>query len=85
MSRYSYLYWHINGELRYTEGDDKKIVDACARSGSKLHYCYDESYQFKHPWFTLNHQYGVLNIIPADKVPMDIRAQHLLLYRGNHG
>lgn len=85
MSRYSYLYWHIRGELKHICGDDKTIIETCAYAGAQKYYCYDETYQFKHPWFILNRQYGVLDIIPAEKVPGDIQALHLLLFRGNHG
>ena len=78
-----YLYWYdMNGELRHRIDDYRGMIHACKLSGAERHWCYAPSYQFTSPWIGYDAKAGVTHIIGECDVPADIRALHLLLYRG---
>ena len=78
-----YLYWYdMNGELRHRIDDYRGMIHACKVSGAEHHWCYAPRYQFTSPWIVYNPSAGVVDIAKESKVPTDIRALHLLIYRG---
>ena len=78
-----YLYWYDeNGELQYRIDTYPGMIHACKVSGAKRHWCYTPSYQFSSPWVGYDNKAGVISIIGECEVPTDIRALHLLIYRG---
>lgn len=79
-----YLYWYKNGELHHFIGTSKPVYIAVISNKAAPYYCYGAGYQFAHPWYTLTNDYGVHEIIPSTRVPPEILALHLLIYRGDH-
>lgn len=84
MSDLEYLYWHEGDELKHHVGNYDQTCATCRSSGAEVHYCYGTGYQFESPWYTLSHKYDVQGVLPPSAVPHDIRALHLLIYRGDH-
>jgi len=78
-----YLYWYDeNGELRHRIDDYRGAIHACMTSGAEYHWCYAPDYQFTSPWVGYDTSATITHIIRECEVPTDIRALHLLLYRG---
>ena len=78
-----YLYWYDeNAKLQYRIDDYLGMIHACRVSGAKHHWCYAPSYQFTSSWIMYNPYAGVEAIIRESDVPAEIRALHLLIYRG---
>ena len=78
-----YLYWYdTNGELRHRIDNYRGMIHACMMSKAHYHWCYAPHYQFTSPWIGYDDKAGVTHIIKESEVPTDIRALHLLLYRG---
>lgn len=78
-----YLYWYDeNGELRHRIDTYPGMIHACKVSGAIGHWCYAPNYQFTSPWVGYDAKARITHIIGDCEVPTNIRALHLLLYRG---
>jgi len=84
MSDLEYLYWYEGDALKHYVGNYSQTHDTCINSGAEVHYCYGTGYQFDSPWCYLDNKYSTESPIHASDVPPDIRALHLLIYRGDH-
>ena len=80
-----YLYWlDAEGTLKYHIDTYPGMIHTCKVSGASAHWCYAPEYQFTSDWIVYNAQAGVQSIIEAKHVPPEVRALHLLIYRGDH-
>lgn len=85
MSSLEYLYWYEGDALKHHVGNYPSTREACVKHGASVYFYYSTHYQFKTPWFCLNSAYEGTEIIhKVEYVPPDIRALHLLIYRGDH-
>ena len=84
MSDLKYLYWYEGDEIKHSVGNYFQTYDKCINSGAEEHYYYGTVYQFVSLWYRLDNKYSTEGSIPASEVPPDIRALHLLIYRGDH-
>ena len=83
MESLEYLYWlDIEGTLKYRIDTYPGMIDACRRSGASAHWCFAPAYQFSSDWIVYNREAGVQSIIEAKYVPAEVRAVHLLIFRG---
>lgn len=78
-----YLYWYdMNGELQHRIDTYPGMIHACKVSGAERHWCYASNYQFTSSWVVYDVMARITHIIGEYEVPKDIRALHLLIYRG---
>lgn len=84
MSELEYLYWYEGDKLKHHVGNYNQTHATCRSSGAEVHYCYGVGYQFESPWYTLGNKYELIDHLLLPDVPTDIRALHLLIYRGDY-
>lgn len=85
MSSIEYLYWYEGDALKHHVGNYGSNYEACVKHEAIVYFCYSIHYQFKTPWFCLNSAYEVTEYVQkVEDVPPDIRALHLLIYRGDY-
>jgi hypothetical protein len=84
MSGIEYLYWYEGSERKHFVGNYNQTRAMCRNSGAERHYCYGTGYGWDSPWYLLDGAYSTNGDIPASDVPPDIRALHLLIYRGDY-
>ena len=82
MSGLEYLYWYEGDELKHHVGNYPSTYKMCVKHEAIVYFCYSIHDQFRTPWFCLNNAYIVQKV---EDVPPDIRALHLLIYRGDYG
>lgn len=83
MESLEYLYWLDNdGHLHHYINTYRHIIFACKASGATAHWCYAPAYQFSSDWIVYNREAGVQSVIEAKYVPAEVKALHLLIYRG---
>lgn len=79
-----YLYWYRNGVLHHVIGKAEVVYANVKYHKAEPYYCYGAGYQFHSPWYVLNNEYGVKDIVHESSVPAQIRALHLIVYRGDY-
>ena len=84
MRSLEYLYWYEGDELKHFVGTFREIAGTCKDKDAPIYYCYSIHLQFKQPWYCLNASFQIDVLRKVEDVPPDIRALHLLIYRGDH-
>lgn len=83
MESLEYLYWlDMEGNLHHYIGTYRDIIFACKASGAEHHWCYAPFYQFNSPWVCYGSNAAIKNIIGECELPTEVRALHLLIFRG---
>jgi hypothetical protein len=85
MSSLEYLYWYEGDELKHFVGTFREIAFTCAENKAAVYFCYSIHMQFLLPWYCLNPGFRITETFKRlEDVPPDIRALHLLIYRGDY-